>query len=535
MDELERLRAENAQLNEQLKLLVRTEQNLFAVRGDLQQQLRRIRVLNDFALAAMRSTSPTGIAARALELLVEVFSVQGAIAIVHESPDSEWTAERPHVLVRLLEGDTEPAMLPADVAELVRSRPWRATGWCGDASDPASAPLVRWLDELTAEVEGELRGFPSYVRRDVVMPIGTRDLLVFRNATVTPTDPPVDAGDLPFLEIIGKHVSSSLETSRLHATLEQRVLDRTWDLRVTNQQLADSVERLTSTQRQLVEASRKAGMSEVATSVLHNVGNVLNSVNVSATLVQQKLDQHRGKQLRKVATMVDEQAAALLTDDPRARQLPAYLGRLVAAMEADDAEVRTELVAMRRSVDHIKAVIMMQQDLAKGGTTGMREPLAVTDVVEDALAIERAAYESHGVEVVRDLAPLPTVIGDRHTILQILTNLLSNARHAVSDDAAVDRRVTVRTAIADGWYRIEVADTGCGITAENLPRIFNLGFTTKPTGHGFGLHSSACRAVDLGGRLTCASEGPGQGAVFRLELPVAHAPRLGPSMTRPML
>jgi signal transduction histidine kinase len=513
----ERLKLENARLNEQVKLLVRTEQSLYAARKGVELQLRRIRDLNAFALAAIRTTSPEAIAKRGLELLFQMFSVQGAVAILADGDGA------PHVFVHVLDGEATPGDAPADVlGALARLRPQQAASL--DPTDAELAPVVAWLDAITGPVECDLRRFTSYRRHDVVLPLGARDLIVFRTATVTASEPALTAGDLPFLDVIANHVSGSMGMARLHATLEQRVADRTADLVVSNQQLGESLDRLKATQRELVEASRKAGMADVASSVLHNVGNVLNSVNVSATLVEQRLEQHRSRSVRKVASLLEENRDSLgqlLTEDPRGKRLPEYVSQLVGAIDADDAEMRAELVTLRRSVDHIKAVIMMQQDLVAGGAGGIPEPLSIVEVVEDALAIERDSYERNGIAVERELAPIPTTVADRHKILQILTNLLSNARHAVSDHASPTRCVTLRTSVDSTTYAIEVIDSGCGIKPENLDRVFNLGFTTKPTGHGFGLHSSACRAAELGGRLTCASDGPGLGARFRLELPLS--------------
>lgn len=123
--------------------------------------------------------------------------------------------------------------------------------------------------------------------------------------------------------------------------------------------------------------------------------------------------------------------------------------------------------------------------------------------------------------VERDFRPAPPVRVDKHKILQILTNLLRNAKHAVEDFGRPAGRIAV-TIDADGERsRIAVTDNGVGIAPENLTRIFRHGFTTKKNGHGFGLHSGANAAKEMSGRLSVHSAGPGTGATFTLELPVA--------------
>ena len=104
-------------------------------------------------------------------------------------------------------------------------------------------------------------------------------------------------------------------------------------------------------------------------------------------------------------------------------------------------------------------------------------------------------------------------------MLQVLINLLSNAKHALLDSQREDRRIVVRSRLREGAIRIEVEDNGVGISPDNLERIFRFGFTTKDKGHGFGLHGSALAAKQLRGSLIVHSEGVGRGAMFALELP----------------
>jgi signal transduction histidine kinase len=105
-------------------------------------------------------------------------------------------------------------------------------------------------------------------------------------------------------------------------------------------------------------------------------------------------------------------------------------------------------------------------------------------------------------------------------MLMILVNLVSNAKYAMDGVAPVERLLTVKLEQhAADRARIEIHDNGMGIAPELLTRIFQYGFTTREEGHGFGLHSSALAAQELGGTLTVHSDGPGRGATFTLEIP----------------
>jgi PAS domain S-box-containing protein len=287
-------------------------------------------------------------------------------------------------------------------------------------------------------------------------------------------------------------------------------------------------EELETLHQQLLETSRQAGMAEVATGVLHNVGNVLNSVNVSAMLVVDRLSKSRVALLSNVSTLLRENADNLgefLTNDPKGRKLPAFISSLAERLGVEQAELLRELDGLTKNVSHIKEIVNVQQSYAK--VSGVIETLEATDLVEDALEMNGAAFDRHGVEVIREFSEVPSVRVDKHKVLQILINVIRNAKYAVSESSRRDKRITVSigTTGTNGSQRVKiaVADNGIGIAKENLARIFAHGFTTKKDGHGFGLHSAALAATETGGALSAYSEGPGQGATFELELPMDDA------------
>ena len=178
-----------------------------------------------------------------------------------------------------------------------------------------------------------------------------------------------------------------------------------------------------------------------------------------------------------------------------------------------------------RNIEHIKEVVAMQQSYAK--VSGVFENLPAEQLVEDALAMNMGAFERHGVTVEKDFAPAPLVCVDRHKVLQILINLIRNAKYALDDAKRSDKRLTISIAAgAEQNVRVTLTDNGIGISPENLTRIFGHGFTTRRDGHGFGLHSGANAAREIGGSLTAESEGLGRGATFTLELPTAPTPSI---------
>jgi signal transduction histidine kinase len=267
-------------------------------------------------------------------------------------------------------------------------------------------------------------------------------------------------------------------------------------------------------------------MAEVATGVLHNVGNVLNSVSVSATVVNERLRQSKIPKLRRATAILREEGGRLgefLTSDPKGKLLPQYLTTIADQLEVEQAKLIAKMESLGEHIEHIKELVAMQQGYAK--VSGVFENMPVTALVEDALRMNAAAFDRHGIELVRDFAEnLPPARVDRHKVLQILINLLRNAKYAMDKHKEPTKTLVVRvSAGAPGRVRITIADSGIGIAPENLTRIFNHGFTTKNDGHGFGLHSGANAAKEMGGSLTAHSDGPGKGAEFTLELPTAAA------------
>jgi PAS domain S-box-containing protein len=294
---------------------------------------------------------------------------------------------------------------------------------------------------------------------------------------------------------------------------------------ITSRKLAEaSLER---THGQLLEASRQAGMAEVATGVLHNVGNVLNSVNVASSCVADSLRKSKAANLSKVVALLREHEAdlgAFLTADPKGKQIPGYLAQLADHLAGEQAAALKELSGLQKNIEHIKDIVTMQQGFAK--ISGARETLSVSDLVEDALKMNSSALARHDIAVTKEFHKVPPITVEKHKVLQILVNLVRNAKQACDESNPPVKRLNLRVSNGGDRVRIAVTDNGIGIPPENLIRIFAHGFTTKQSGHGFGLHSGALAAKELGGALTVQSDGLALGSTFTLELPLNHSESL---------
>jgi signal transduction histidine kinase len=280
---------------------------------------------------------------------------------------------------------------------------------------------------------------------------------------------------------------------------------------------------LESIHKQLLEASRRSGMAEIATNVLHNVGNVLNSVNVSASLAVESMKKSEASGLARAVKLIREHESELgpfLTGDPRGKLLPTYLAQLSENLLANQEATVKELDSLRENIEHIKEIVTVQQSYAS--VSGLKEIVNVSSLVEDSLRMNVNALNRHGIVLKREFQEVPAISIDKHKVLQILVNLVRNAKYACEESGRTDKQLTVRVANGGEWLDISVIDNGVGVPRENLTRIFNHGFTTRKDGHGFGLHGGALAAKEMGGSLTVQSEGPGRGASFTLKLPSQH-------------
>ena len=314
----------------------------------------------------------------------------------------------------------------------------------------------------------------------------------------------------------------TVRVGRTDDTTSRLNLERDDEIGTLSDEFDSMLGKLAASRSALVDSARTAGMSEIATGILHNVGNVLNSVGVAGSLVERKLRSSPVQKLAAVVGLLEQNSDDLATfvrDDARGKQLVPALKALLAALERDRAESLEEVSTLNSGLEHIRDLVASQQAFAK--RSEVREILNLSDVVEEAIGIcERAGDQNSTVRIERRFEELPGFPIDRHKVLEILVNLLRNALQSVAEHRPSDPSIVVSIEVLqDDQVRVSVRDNGVGIPRENLEQIFNHGFTTKRNGHGFGLHSAANSATEMGCTLQATSDGPGLGATFTLDLP----------------
>lgn len=285
----------------------------------------------------------------------------------------------------------------------------------------------------------------------------------------------------------------------------------------THLQLADLTRELKEAQIIALEHARSAGKAEFATSVLHNVGNILSSIKVSCTQVTMKLDQSKISGFFMATKMLEDNLADIenfLTGDPKGKRLPRYFVELAEKLRQENELINRELENMRKRIFLMEETIETQQYYAKdGGDVG---PVVLENLVDESLAVQSEVLRKHRIQLDKRIEYDGTVMAHQSVLIQILVNLIKNAIEAMQ---GADSRVLSIHLYSDEHEVIcRIADTGVGI--EDLTRLFQHGFSTKADGHGFGLHYCLNAMEGMGGTLTAESEGKGQGAAFTLRFPV---------------
>jgi signal transduction histidine kinase len=288
----------------------------------------------------------------------------------------------------------------------------------------------------------------------------------------------------------------------------------------------ESERKMSEINDELVKASSKAAKVELADGVLHNVGNIVNSINVSTNSIKKQVEQLSVSKLDRVCQLISEHESDFgdfVQSNAQGQKIPSYILKVNEALAVEKCSVDEELQDLVKNVNHIKAVITSQQSAAKSNST--KQLLTPEELLSDAVTANKANLANHDVEISEEIdQEIPAFYSDKHKILQILVNLIKNANDALVENQSTNPQITTRVRHVDDCVVFEVADNGIGIPPEKIGQIFQHGFTTKQTGHGFGLHSSEKAATDLGGKLTVSSEGIGAGATFRLSIPTSEEP-----------
>jgi signal transduction histidine kinase len=276
--------------------------------------------------------------------------------------------------------------------------------------------------------------------------------------------------------------------------------------------------------QQQFEKARELGMSEMSASVLHNVGNVINSINISIETLLANRNATPLKALEKLADLLHTHKNDLpnfLSQDSRGSHIPAYINELALCWEKEHNQEIAELEDMTKNITLIKSIINTQQTALKNER--FEQIISLNELIDETLLLS-GTYLNKKITVIKEYGDLKPIVVDKTKLFQILNNIISNAKDALVESTNTPKVLTIKTKlITKEKIEIQVSDNGIGISNGNLSKIFIFGFTTKKSGHGFGLHASAVAVNELGGEIKVSSEGYEQGATFTIYLPNSKA------------
>ncbi len=275
---------------------------------------------------------------------------------------------------------------------------------------------------------------------------------------------------------------------------------------------------LVATQKELVEKAHQAGMADIATGTLHNIGNILNSVLTSVQIMREIQERSNIAKLSNANNLLKENIDTIeqfICEDPKGKKLLQYYLKIEEGILDEHNTFKEHLVRLNNKTDAITAVISAQQSYA--GTTSLTESFDLSQIIEDALTMQGGTLERYNISVTKDFKTTPEIPVQKMKLVHIIVNLIQNAKDAMLETEAEERKLHFAVNSNDSYAYIKVTDNGPGIPKEQQDKIFVHGFTTKKTGHGFGLHSCANYMTEMRGKLWVESEGNGLGATFIME------------------
>lgn len=284
-------------------------------------------------------------------------------------------------------------------------------------------------------------------------------------------------------------------------------------------------QQITLLNQQLLNSARSVGMADVATFILHNVGNILNSANVSIGLLNETLKKKHFEKLFAVAKLIKENLSSIddyLTKNEKGKLVPQYVVTLADILENEYIIFNNETESLTKNLEHIKEIVASQKVLS--GVSGFSEKVFLPEIIDNALQMSTLSAKNSPIKIKKNFKDNLFIITDKSKLIQILVNILQNAKDSLTSHKVENKEIDIFLKKREGadLAEIIIEDNGVGIESENLTKIFSFGFTTKIKGHGFGLHSSALAAKEMGGELQAYSDGLGRGAKFILFLPITQ-------------
>ncbi len=299
--------------------------------------------------------------------------------------------------------------------------------------------------------------------------------------------------------------------------------DRTDELGALAREFNQMVERLSDARKTLLEKSHQAGIAELASGVLHNIGNAITPLKVRVANLESTLREAPVVELERALTELGEAS----TPDARRTDLRAFTDLAAREFASLISATVEQIVGIAHQVDHVQKILSDQESISRAER--VLHPVEVERLVRESVnLLGTDIHPTLQINLDASLQSVGRVLGSPVALQQIMINLLKNAAESIRvctpapDIGRIELTAAAESRGSRAMIRLCVRDNGAGIAPGNLPRLFERGFSTKSRpSSGQGLHWCAVTAAALGGQIEIDSSGTGHGATVSLWLPLA--------------
>lgn len=429
-------------------------------------------------------------------------------------------AERTHVRLKLWQGPEH--LLPQGIQPF-----WRKAAETGESQIVMTSPQMAHAFAMMKDLSGE----PALlVEVDFPRDISAQGKVSAHVATACS----MAAGCLTFFamwwvvkwRIIDPVQEMANQAARIgeQAALKGQIGQRRNDeIGALGREFDRMVKRLSDSHKKLLDTAHRAGMAEIASEVLHHVGNSVNSAHCSIDVLEEALRDSKIDGLDLAVAMLSEHAphaGEFFEHDPRGPKLVEYFVDLNKSLQREHNEFAAELDRLDDTVRQIREAIAVQQVFA--GRTDFRQEVDLRELLDDVIKNHAELLESNRVRLELEVPSETELMLNRNKLRQILSHLVRNAITAMEGVPNDARRLRITSRLVDDQgLELEVCDTGIGFNDEVRGKLFTYGFTTTQGGSGLGLHYCANAIRESGGSISAQSDGAGKGAMFRVRIPRA--------------
>lgn len=503
-------------------------------------QISRNALLNDF-LSVIRDVNSDLtldiILSKIIDACIRFLNAQrGAVLLLNEQDNFEVKAAR---------NDQKEDLDVFPVSSTVKNRMFseRKPIFLPDLVDDELLSTTQSIVEMKVRsiMCSPLEYFPK-IDNDKTAQSGKKHLLgmIYLDSKVTTTSNEFSEENLDLLKILTDQASvaiyNAILNDRLRQTakrLEKEAKERRraeQEVRKINENLeaivAQRTTELKEAQRELVDKARKAGMADIAASVLHNIGNTLNSIIISTQTLTSTLNNSQINNVTRANELLKSNLDNLnvfLTNDPKGKKLMEYYLLVGDNLQIEKKILQEHISRVADKTKVIEDIIVAQRDYAT--VEQQLEPINLIQILEDTCKLQDDRLNKLHITLRKEFGTSSMVLGNKVKIMHIMINLFENAQDAMSETLETKRILGIVVLRKDDYVQMLISDTGCGIEQKNLKTIFSHGYTTRKEKHGFGLHSCANYMMEMGGRIEAQSEGPGKGAIISLEFKAATPTR----------